>query len=385
MRVLVLAKDFPSAAHPDAGLFVLRQVQALTALGYETLVVRVVPHAPNWTEQWRKYRAIPDHDDVEGISVRTVRAFVAPRMIGLEYLPFQVDGPLRRIVDAFRPDIVHGHFLIPSGQLAVRCGLPSIVTVHGSDAYDWARRRPGLRRAATDALIRATTVVAVSDFVRAAVRTLFDRRVDVAFNGADERAFSPGDRAQARRELGLSNDRFIVSFVGLAVAEKGVFDLIDAVAALEDLHPLLLLAGPRSSDERLAAYCGQRLVDARLLGTLPEDWLARVMAASDVFCLPSYLDGLPVHVCEAMLSARPVVATAVGGIPEIVVDGENGYLVPPHNPAVLAERLRTIATNPELGARMGENANAVAKRRLTWRANALAYDELYRRTANHSA
>lgn len=384
MRVLVLAKDFPSAVHPDAGLFVLRQVQALTALGHEALVVRVVPYAPNWTAKWRQYRAILDRDSVENIPVRTLRAFIAPRMIGLEYLPLQVDGEIRRIIDAFRPDLVHGHFLIPSGQLAVRYGLPSILTVHGSDAYDWAKRRPGLRRAATEAIKRATTVVAVSDFVRAAVRTLFDRPVDVAFNGADERFFTLVDRAQARPELGLPNDRFIVSFAGLAVAEKGVFVLIDALAALGDLRPLLLLAGPRSSDERLAAYCTRRQIDARFFGTVPEELLARVVTASDVFCLPSYLDGLPVHVCEAMLSARPVVATAVGGIPEIVVDGETGFLVPPGDPAVLAERLRTIATDPELGARMGESGHAAAKRRLTWRANASAYDELYRRTARGS-
>lgn len=384
MRVLVLAKDFPSAVQPDAGLFVLRQMQALTALGYEALVVRVVPYAPNWTAKWSQYRRIPDRDAVEGISVRTLRAFVAPRMVGLEYLPLQVDGKVRHIIDAFRPHLVHGHFLIPSGQLAVRYGLPSIVTVHGSDAYDWAKRRPGLRRAATEAVERATTVVAVSDFVRDAVRTLFDRHVDVAFNGADERAFAAGDRARARRELGLSKDRFIVSFVGLAVAEKGVFDLIDALPSLSDLRPLLLLAGPRSSDDRLAAYCTHRLIDARFYGALPEEGLARVMAASDVFCLPSYLDGLPVHVCEAMLSARPVVATAVGGIPEILVDGVNGYLVPPRNPAMLAERLATIARDPELGARMGENGRSVATRRLTWRANALAYDELYRRTVHGS-
>jgi teichuronic acid biosynthesis glycosyltransferase TuaC len=378
LRVLVLAKDFPSTSRPDAGFFVLRQVQALAALGHEALVVRVVPHAPPWAKKWRYYREIPDDDVVEGVAVRTIRALVAPRMVGFEYLPLQVDGRLRRLVDEFRPDIVHGHFLIPSGQLAVRYGLPSVITAHGSDAYDWALRRRGLRRAATEGLERATTVVAVSDFVRASVMALFDRDVHVVFNGADERVFAPRDRLEARRRLGLANDHFIISFAGLAVAAKGVFDLIEAAAQLHDLRPLLCIAGPQSTDDRLARCSAQRQVDVRTYGTLEDNELACVMAASDVFCLPTYRDGLPVSICEAMLSARPVVATSVGGIPEIVSDSRTGYLVPRGDQGTLAQRLRELAENPQLAQLLGQNGHAFAIRNLTSRINASAYAELFR-------
>jgi teichuronic acid biosynthesis glycosyltransferase TuaC len=378
VRVLIIAKDFPCAVRPDAGIFVLRQVQALATLGFEPLVVRVVPRAPAWTDKWRGYRSIPDRDVVEGVAVRTIRAFVPPRMVGFEYLPLQVDAPLRQIANEFRPDLVHGHFLIPSGQLAVRCGVPSVITAHGSDAYDWAWRRRGLRRAAVEGIQRATEVVAVSEFVGERVRALFDRTVRVVHNGADERLFAPADRAGARRELGIPVDRFVVSFVGGAVRTKGAFDLVVAAAQLRDLSPLLLIAGPNESREDLARRAEEGGVDVRWCGTVAHAQLARILAAADVSCLPSYREGLPASVCEAMLAARPVVATPVGGIPEIVTDGVNGYLVPPGSTDDLARRLRQLAENPALAVLMGERAHRYAQQHLTWSANARAYAALYR-------
>jgi glycosyltransferase involved in cell wall biosynthesis len=97
-----------------------------------------------------------------------------------------------------------------------------------------------------------------------------------------------------------------------------------------------------------------------------------------VFCLPSHREGLPVSICEAMLSARSVVATPVGGIPEIVEDGASGFLVPTGDTPALAARLRTLALDPALAARMGEAGARFAQTHLTWAINARAYDRLYR-------
>lgn len=385
MRVLVIAKDFPAPGQPEGGIVVIRQVQALAELGHEIRVARVVPYAPNWTTKWRAYRAIPDTYTIEDITVETVRAFFPPRMLGMEYLPLQVGGALRRLADRFAPDVIHAHCLIPSGQLAVGLNRPAVITAHGSDAYDWAWRRNGLRRAAVEGITRAGAVVAVSEFIRHQVCALYERNVAVVYNGADERTFSPSDRAAARRELGITGDRFTIAFAGRPPRNKGAFDLIEAVARLRDLHPLVLMAGPNDSDTELAAAIAQSSVEARVCGMLTHPELARVLAASDVFCLPSYREGLPLVVCEAMLSARPVVATPVGGIPEIVSDGVHGHLVPASDVTQLAQRLRNIAENPEHAAQMGENAFAFARAHLTWRANARAYEELYRRVCTIAA
>lgn len=302
-----------------------------------------------------------------------------PRMLASRFLPQQVGRTLARIAARFAPDIVHAHFLIPSGQIAVRLPFPTVVTAHGSDAYDWAWRRPGLRRAASEAIRFASKVVAVSDYIRSRVAGLSSERDDVTviYNGADDRVFKPADRIEARRRLHLSPDRFVVAFAGRPTHAKGAYDLIEALARLQHVRPMLLIAGPPLSADLRATI--QRLrVDAVEMGLLSHTELAQALAASDVLCLPSYNEGLPASICEAMVSGRPVIATPVGGIPEIVKDGETGYIVPVGDPRALARRLNDLATDPASGVQFGNNALAFAQARLTWRVNALRHELLYR-------
>lgn len=385
MRLLVVSKDFPAPDQPEDGIAVLRQAQALQALGHEILTVRVVPYAPPVTRKWRRYRAVPDRYSLEGVDVRIVRAIFPPRMLGMEYLPLQVDGAIGRIVDEFRPDVVHAHCLIPSGQLAVRYGVPSVITAHGSDAYDWPWRRPGLQRAAAAGVARATAVVAVSDFIRDYVRKLAERDVEVVFNGADDTVFKPADRNEARAALELPHDRFVVFLAGGPPDIKGAFELVEAVASMRDVAPIFAYAGPEPTDPALIGAARDAKIDARFLGMLDHPQLATMLAASDVFCLPSHREGLPLVLCEAMLCARPVVTTPVGGIPEIVTDAKNGYLVPVRDPQRLADRLRALASDPATAARMGQSGYEFARDNLTWDANARRYDALYRKLIGATA
>lgn len=378
MRVLILPKDFPAPEQPTSGIWVLRQAQALVALGHEVTVVRIVPAAPNLTEKWRGYNAIPSEYTFEGIPVKTIRAFIPPRLIGLEYLPLQVNAAIEREATAFRADVIHAHFLLPCGQLAVRQKLPSVVTAHGSDAYNWAWQRAGLTAAAREAAVKADRVVAVSDFIRRKVLDLAHRDISVVFNGADEAIFYPADRAQAKAELALPGDRPVIAFAGRLVAPKGIFDLIEATARLHDLRPVLFLAGEGADRDAAGQLARERGVDARFAGDLSHDRLARMYAACDVFTLPSANEGLPVVVCESMLSGRAVVATPVGGIPEIVTDEITGLLVPPSSPQQLENALRRVLTDEGLRERLETAARAYALEHLTWRVNARAYDRLYR-------
>jgi teichuronic acid biosynthesis glycosyltransferase TuaC len=379
VRVLVLANDFPSREQPEAGIFVLRQLQALTKLGYDPFVVRLVARTPPFGDLRRLSRAIPSYDVVEGIPVRSLRAFFAPRMIGLEYLHLQLDSPIRKIVRYFNPAIVQAHFLLTSGHLAVQQPGPTVVTAHGADAYDWPLRRLGLRRAAQETIRRASRLVAVSDFIRDKVRSLADRQVDVIYNGADEQTFAAVDREGARAELDLASDAFVVAFAGQLIAAKGVFDLLRAVERLKRLRPSLLLAGPASN--AIARVVASLHIDARVMGTLPHDKLARVFAACDVVALPSYYEGLPVVICEAMLAGRPVIASSVGGVPEIVADGERGLLVAPGDVESLERKLELLARDRALGEQMGRAGHEFARTHLTWSVNAAQYDSLYRQVA----
>src|SRR5215472_5237989 len=109
MRNLVIPRDFPTAEEPQAGIFVLRQIQALRELGHELRVVRVVPKAPPLSPKWRAYRRVPDEYSHENVHVRTLRAMVPPRMLGIGIVRAQIASALRREAKEFGADIVHAH------------------------------------------------------------------------------------------------------------------------------------------------------------------------------------------------------------------------------------------------------------------------------------
>src|SRR5579884_2662667 len=107
MRVLVIPKDFPTPQNPQAGIFILRRLQAMQERGHEIFVLRIVPYSPPFgPERWRVYNALPRDAVVEGIPVRTIRALIPPRMIGIEYLPLQVHRAVAAEVRRVRADLV---------------------------------------------------------------------------------------------------------------------------------------------------------------------------------------------------------------------------------------------------------------------------------------
>jgi teichuronic acid biosynthesis glycosyltransferase TuaC len=381
VRILVVVKDFPTAGNMFSGIFILRRLQALRTLGHEFRVFRIVPHAPPFGVRWRRYWAIPDSERVDGFLVRTGRAIFPPRMIGMEYVAGQLQKSLEREVREFRPELLHASFLVPCGQLAVRQTVPTIVTTHGGDGYAWPFLRPGLYRAAHEALSKAARVTAVSHHLKECIQSIVKRDVVVIWNGGDPRTFFPREKADCRLRLGFPRERFIIAFAGSIVRAKGVFDLVDAVERLGgSTNPLLVFAGAGQATRELNERAARARVDIRLVGQRPQEGLADIFGAADVVALPSYNEGLPNVICEAMLSGRAVLATAVGGIPEIIRDHETGLLAPPGDPGGLATRIRELVDNPSLLSRLGQTAQAFAGRNLTWEASAKKYDKVFRET-----
>lgn len=378
MRILLLPKEFPSEQRANAGIFILRQAEALLARGHEVEVVRIVPYAPPIGQRWNAYRSMPPVEYVSGIPVRTIRAFFPPQMLAMEYLPLQVHRAMQREIERFRPDVINASFLIPSGQIAVRHAVPAVVTAHGSDAYSWPKRRAGLLHAAREAIVKATRVTAVSDYIRRCVQDIAQRPVDVIWNGADERFFYPRDRAEARIDFNLSPDRPVIVFAGNVLRAKGVYELVDAAATLCDLRPIVVIAGAGEDQTPLSARAGELRVDLRMLGRLEPERVGALFGAADVVVLPSYGEGLPNVVCEAMLAQQAVVATNVGGIPEIVDDERTGLLVKPADPQNLATALRRVLEDDALRERLARAAREFAVEHLTWSVSAQGYERVFR-------
>ncbi|WP_135467129.1 glycosyltransferase family 4 protein [Crenalkalicoccus roseus] len=314
-----------------------------------------------------------------------------PRREGFRIIPLPLERSLdpraqarayRALRDLFRAerfDLVHAHMPI-SGLLARlaawrardAAGLPRIAyTCHGflfnQPGPLWRR---GLAFGLEWAAGRITdTFLTVSEEEAADARRLgIHPRAVAVLNGRDPTLFrpDPAARAAVRAELGVAEGACVLVAVSRLVRHKGYPELLRAMEAVPDAT--LWVVGERlPSDhgedlepcfDRAAAVLGPRL---RRLGYRAD--VARVLAAADVFVLPSHFEGLPMSVIEAMLSGLPVVATDIRGPREQVVHGRTGLLVPPARVAPLAAALARLVADPALRRRMGEAGRARALER----------------------
>jgi len=292
----------------------------------------------------------------------------------------QFAAPLLRAIERFRPDIVHAHCTLPTAALCIGIDTPLVVTAHGSDTYVEPWRRADLEAAARAGLRNATSVVAVSAFVQGAVRELGRDDAAVVFNGADERVFCPKSRLLSRKVMNIDSRRKVILFAGNLLRSKGIFELAGALGQMRGLRPLLLVAGVGPEAAALRALLGELDVEHSMMGLIPQGALATALDAADAFAFPSHAEGLPTVVCEAMLAGRAVVATPVGGIPEIIRHGETGLLAAPGDVTRLAAELRRVLTDDALRVGLESRARDFGLAHLTWRRNARAYDAVYRQT-----
>ena len=237
---------------------------------------------------------------------------------------------------------------------AWRAGIPHVITMHGGSYYAARlRRRLALRAAIA---LSARTVTVSSALARRLARDLYLRRsrITVVPNGV--RYVRP-DLSTLREELRLGGDDRLVVSVGNLYPVKGHRHLIDALALLGG-HPTvhLAIAGRGElANELLARARDHGLADRLHLLGLRSD-VAAVLAAADVFVLPSVSEGLPLALLEAMFAGRPIVATDVGEVGIVLAHGEAGILVEPGNPAALAAALDRLLRDPGEARELGERA-----------------------------
>lgn len=314
--------------------------------------------------------------------------------VAIEY--FRIERPIsvvcaRALTHAFRRhrvDVAHSHefsMAIYGGWAAWRAGVPHVITMHGSRYYAGRLRRRLALRAAVSASQRT---VAVSDsLARAIADDLWVQRSRVAVLANGVR-YTPPDRVTLRDELGLAPDDRLLVAVGNLYPVKGHRHLVDAVALLAARHPTLhmAIAGRGDLAESLETQARSHGIDPRLhLLGLRSD-VAAILAAADVFVLPSLSEGLPLALLEAMFAGRPIVATDVGEVRVALAHGEAGVLVKPGNPAALAAALDHLLREPDQARDLGARAARRARAEYELSQMVRRYLEIYRRmTGGRSA
>jgi glycosyltransferase involved in cell wall biosynthesis len=293
---------------------------------------------------------------------------------------------------ALRPrdhDVVVSHtrfFLSSAGALAYSraTGTPLLHVEHGSDfvhlssalhsraarAYDLTLGRLVLRH--------ANEVVAVSRAAADFAKDLAEREAQVVYRGVDHERY---DAVSPARELSaLAAGRPVATFIGRLIDGKGVGDLIEAFAGLQEPDALLCIVGDGSRRADLQALARRHRLGDRcvFLGYRAETDALALIRASDIVVNPSYTEGLPTSVLEAALLGRAVLASDVGGTPEVVRDRASALLVPAGDIDALREGLSLLLADSQLRARLGASAHAEAVRRFDRGVSARRFAELAR-------
>jgi glycosyltransferase involved in cell wall biosynthesis len=319
LKVVVLTTSYPRNAGDAAGRFVADGVEQLRAGRVEVDVV-----SPN---DFRHFGIAYGSGVVGNLRARPWLALALPAMLG----GFAA-AARRAAQDA---DLVHAHWL-PSGIAAMATGKPFVVQLWGTDV-ELARRVPQLARAV---LGRARLVIAPSHALAEEGHRLGGRDVRVIPNGVAVPA-SVGDEAAPPEIL----------YAGRLSPEKGVLELVEAANGFP-----LVVAGDGPLRDRVP----------QAQGFVPPAQLPELYARAAVVACPSHREGFGVACAEAMAHGKPVVASRVGGLKDLVVDGETGLLVPPRDVGALRSALERLLADQELRRRMGAAGRARIARHFSW-------------------
>jgi glycogen synthase len=408
MHILLLTNEFPPHVYGGAGVHVEYLTRELARVDAGSHQVQVLCFGDQ--------RSHDGNLQVTGVEAPAAVPTQDPRHARF------FDTAMRNLVMAGLPssvDVVHCHtwYAHLAGCLVKQLrGAPLVLTTHSLEPHrPWKAEQLGSAYQASTwieqtAYQNADGVVAVSNAMRRDVHALYGvplDRVEVIHNGIDLAQYRPAPNPATVRALGIDPDRPFVLFVGRVTRQKGIIHLVRAIRHLTDGIQVVLCAGapdtPAIGEEMAAAVDAARDSTANpviwVREMLPRDRVIALYTHAAVFVCPSVYEPFGIINLEAMACGTPVVASAVGGIPEVVVHGETGLLVPieaagpgdvePRDSsrfaADLAEAINAILSDPERRARMGAASRARVEAEFSWTAIASRTVDFYRRVIESHA
>ena len=347
VRVVAFTNLFPRPWEPQRATFNRQQLERLAQQVDLEVLVPI-----SWIDWLKARRQGQDTTTpVSSVATRYFNYYYVPKLFRWSYgfsLLLSTVRVLPRITGKYRPKVIYTPWAYPDGFVTVLLGrllgIPVVVKVLGSDINELPTIA-GVRPQIVWMLKHAAAVIAVSQDLAEKVIALGASKVStqVIYDGVDPARFKPLNQQECREKLALGAKGKVIVYVGNLLKTKGCLDLVESFAQLKQLHPDALLVYVGKGDAcaaNIVAYAERAgLKDAvRLVGTQPHEVVASWMGAANVVVLPSYNEGVPNVLLEAMACGRPIVATCVGGIPEVVPDFA-GILVLPGDIAALTDAL----------------------------------------------
>lgn len=372
MKVVILIPFFPPIDLNGSEIAAYNIAKNLSAQGHEVHVITAL------------HKGFPKYDFHEGFHIHRIE-ISRNLLFGIILYTKCI-----LIIHKIDPDIIHAQGLLFAGFSAFLSkkilNKPYVAYGRGSDVYI-SNSFLGLIERIIIGLVlgSSSAIISLTQNMKSTIFKFWAQTAVVIPNGVDWEKFSNLQRHESRQNLNIAGDEKIIIFVGSIRHVKGVEYLIEAIKIVKRKYPSarLMLVGAvehekiplmeRVTNSDLAKY-------VQFIGNVPVDKIPIYMTASDIFVLPSISEGFPLVVLEAMASGLPVVATRVGGIPEIIIDGQNGFLVEPRNPAQIADRICLLLGNDDLRKEISIRNKANA-RSFGWNEVCYKLECVYRVTA----
>lgn len=390
MNVLWITSSYPSEQNPGMGIFHETQAQSLKKLGIHVEVICPkpvnLPFIRGLKKQYRMNENVPAYEIRNGIPVHRPSYRAYPGQLKWAQPHKRIAGAVLGTMKAnsIKPDLIHAHFAMPSGGAAAvvseSAAVPYVLTLHGSDVNVYPHYSKSAYQAFLLAVRSASAVLAVSKELKEKAEEMAGVSSTFLPIGVDLHRFQKPklDKKELRLANGLPADKIILTFVGRLVKEKGVFELAEAVKRLGSQY-FAVFIGDGPEKEALQSILGDK---AKFTGQIANTLVTEYLALSDLFVLPSYREGMPTVVIEALALEIPVLSTAVGGVPSLF--GRHEHLLV--NPRSVDELLEAIAAFTEKDGYPPEIAKELHEQvRLEYDAdrNAKSLADHYQKALNH--
>jgi len=388
---------YPNNMFLTHGIFIHNQIRHIAQAGCTIKVIAPVPYSPKvlWNnDKWKNYGNIPLSDTMDGIEVAYPRYINIPGKWSHLLSTYSMCSPIKinidQVIRKFKPHIIHAHTATPDGYLGLtikmKYNLPLVCSLRGSDIHTYPYNDSVTYRLTRKVILNADQILSVSDALRISAEQIAKPKnpIKVVYNGCELPPLANFQikRGEIRSQLGIGENDVAIIFVGDIDKVKGIFELMEAFKLLKSkyphLHLILLGDGPDRQPVLNMISSGIDNANVHLIGKIPHDDVYHWLRASDLFVLPTYNEGLPNALLEAMACGLPVIATNVGGIPEVVRHGQNGILIEARNVNTLYQSIEKMLADPEIARNMGSSANRLIQQNFSWLNNAGKMMEIYK-------